>query len=188
MLTSKSSNLPHALPVPLVRKYTGIGSRRTPKHILQLMTSFANEASELGLILRSGAADGADTAFEQGSNGQCEIFLPWKNFNNHPSPLYDVPKQAYEIASKYHPMWERLGGAVRSLLARDIQQVLGQNLDDPSSFVVCWTPDGAETAAEYSIKTGGTGMAICCADDYGIPVLNLKHVVNHSHIYEMLHR
>lgn len=190
MYTSKYTNDVIGSSASFVRKYTGIGSRRTPPAIIELMSTFASDAASEGVILRSGAADGADAAFERGclnSKGQCEIYLPWKKFNGHDSELYDVPKQAYEIASKYHPLWYRLGGAVKSLLARDVQQVLGQNLDDPSSFVVCWTPDGCETMNQYSEKTGGTGMAICVADDYGIPVLNLKHLVNHSLMYELLY-
>ncbi len=55
--------------------------------------------------------------------------------------------------------------------ARNVQQVLGKNLDTPTKFVVCWTPDGAEQRT--SNKTGGTGQAIRVAISNNIPVFNL---------------
>jgi hypothetical protein len=50
-------------------------------------------------------------------------------------------------------------------MARNCQQVLGQNLNLPVDFVVCWTKDGG--------KTGGTGQALRIADDLNIPIYNL---------------
>jgi predicted Rossmann fold nucleotide-binding protein DprA/Smf involved in DNA uptake len=43
--------------------YAGIGSRETPKEVLKSMTNYAKELSATGWVLRSGGADGADTAF-----------------------------------------------------------------------------------------------------------------------------
>ena len=45
--------------------------------------------------------------------------------------------------------------------------MLGDDLDQPVSFVVCWTPGGE--------VTGGTGQALRIAADpqYNIPVFNL---------------
>ena len=60
-------------------------------------------------------------------------------------------------------------------MIRNVYQVLGKDLNTPSEFVICWTPDGAETANERSIKTGGTGFAIALADSLGIPVYNLAN-------------
>jgi hypothetical protein len=45
--------------------------------------------------------------------------------------------------------------------------VLGQNLDSPSLFLVCWTEGGAEV--------GGTRTAIIAAKENDIPVFNLAH-------------
>ncbi len=56
-------------------------------------------------------------------------------------------------------------------MARNSQQILGQNLNDYCAFVVCWTPDGAENATTK--QSGGTGQAIRIANHYGIPVINL---------------
>ena len=46
--------------------YTGIGSRNTPKEVLELMKTIGKYLGCLGYELRSGGADGADSAFESG--------------------------------------------------------------------------------------------------------------------------
>lgn len=157
--------------------YTGIGSRETPDNILEEMGRLAGHFASRGWTLRSGGAPGADTAFEWsccGAKGAMEIFLPWKRFNNNTSDLFDIPDAAYQISKQYHPAWERLTTPVRKLMARNAQQVLGKNLDSPSTFVVCWTPDGCTSHETRKQKTGGTGQAISIASESGIPVINLQ--------------
>jgi hypothetical protein len=51
-----------------------------------------------------------------------------------------------------------------------MHQILGDDLKTPVDFVLCWTPDGAETSTSYS--TGGTGQAIRLAIANSIPVFN----------------
>jgi len=151
-----------------IRSYTGIGSRKTPKDILSLMVRFGSAMAREDVILRSGGADGADAAFEAGcdaENGQKQIFVPWRGFNNSSSKLYATMAEAYEIASRIHPAWDRCSQAAQKLHARNCHQVLGPNLDDPSGFVVCWTPDGK--------VVGGTATAINLAKQRGIKVLNM---------------
>ena len=61
--------------------YCGIGSRKAPKHVLDLMTKIGESFAKKGLLLRSGGAIGADTAFERGCNavnGKKEIYYPKK--------------------------------------------------------------------------------------------------------------
>ena len=70
--------------------YTGIGARNTPDKVLDLFTNIAKYLATKDFTLRSGAANGADSAFEKGcdiSNGSKEIYLPWRGFNNSKSPL-----------------------------------------------------------------------------------------------------
>ena len=47
-------------------RYAGIGSRNTPENIQAIMTKLATKLESLGWVLRSGGADGADSAFELG--------------------------------------------------------------------------------------------------------------------------
>ena len=88
------------------KPYTGIGSRETPDEILGIMADVAYNLPNYGYTLRSGAADGADSAFEMGcgwNNGEKEIYLPWEGFNNHSSKLFHISDEAFAIAEKHHP-------------------------------------------------------------------------------------
>lgn len=130
------------------------------------MVELAAKLAKCGWTLRSGGADGADAAFEQGcGNGKKEIFLPT-------DPL---PPQAFELAEKYHPMWNGLPPFVKKLHARNMQQIFGLNLDCQVQFVVCWTEDGCEHDSTRTKDTGGTGQAISAASLSNIPVFNLAN-------------
>ena len=157
--------------------YTGIGSRQTPTPVLKWMRIYGEVLAKLGLTLRSGAAPGADTAFEEGCdrvNGPKEIYLPWKGFAKHQSSLYEISDEVMEVAGDiYGESFKYIKRPVKLLMARDCQQVTGVTLDSPSKFVLCWTPDGCSSRNERQRKTGGTGQAIAYGSSLGIPIFNL---------------
>lgn len=142
------------------------------------MVAAAKRLATLGWTVRSGAADGADTAFERGAlagGGKTEIWLPWPGFNGHADTgLYPLPVH-YAHAQQHHPAWEHLGRGPRALHARNVGQVLGADLASPVRFVLCYTPDGCESLEGRSRTTGGTGMAIAIAVGAGVPVYNLAN-------------
>lgn len=145
--------------------YTGIGSRSTPEEYLAFFQEIGSYLSQCGLTLRSGGADGADSAFESGCDrvlGRKQIFLPWPGFNGKDSKYDSPPARAYEIAKKYHPMWIGMKRSVQRLHARNSQQILGPELDCPSLFVLCWT----------NPNKGGTTQALRVARSYNIPIYN----------------
>lgn len=153
--------------MPQVRAYTGVGSRSTPIHILDLMTRIARVMGVRDWVLRSGAAEGADSAFEAGARdvgGPVEIFVPWVGFQRHASTLTPSP-EAFELAATVHPAWKKLPESVRKLHARNTHQVLGKDLKSPSDLLICWTLGGKEV--------GGTATAIRLALKHKIPVWNL---------------
>jgi hypothetical protein len=157
------------------KPYTGIGSRDIDEDVFDLLVVVSMELTLKGYTLRSGGADGSDTAFEVPTNNK-EIYLPWAKFNNNDSQLIMPDKHpAYEIAKNNHPVWDRLGPATKKLMARNVLQVLGNNLDSPSQFVVCYTKDGCESHVTRTSKTGGTGLAISVASKRNIPIFNLKN-------------
>lgn len=156
--------------------YAGIGSRKTPPDILDEMIAFGQFAAAHMAVLRSGAADGADSAFETGAmlwGGHTEIFLPWKEFNQHPSTMFPPSADAFKLAADIHPAWNRLSKPAKLLVARNMHQVLGYSLRSPVKFVICYTPDGCESHETYSHRTGGTGTAIKLASLNNIPIFNL---------------
>jgi hypothetical protein len=158
--------------------YAGIGSRRTPPDIIERMQMFAAQAARYGWTLRSGAAQGADSAFELGCDdvgGKKEIFLPWRNFNRHPSNLHQPSSAACKKAMIIHPAWKRLSMPAQMLVSRNMHQVFGEHMIDPVKFVMCWTPDGCESHETYGRQTGGTGTAISAASRAGIPIFNIAN-------------
>lgn len=162
----------------LTKTYAGVGSRETPDDVLVAMEAAAYILAESGWTLRSGGADGADAAFEEGCDngrGKKEIFLPWKLFNNNPSTLYPPTFEAHDVAFQFHPNYDHLSDAAKQLMARNTHQVLGLDLKTPVEFVICWTKDGVETRQDRTKNTGGTGQAIAIAHANGIPVLNLRN-------------
>lgn len=144
--------------------YTGIGSRETPPDILAKMTEISKFLASKGFILRSGGADGADAAFEAGADKK-QIFLPWKGFNKNKSYFYTPTQECFDLAEKIHPAWDKCSLGAKKLHARNTQQVLGEKLNEPSLFIVCWTPKGE--------ASGGTATAIRLAEQNHIPVFNL---------------
>jgi len=147
--------------------YTGIGSRSTPDGVMKTMTIIANNLEHCGFTLRSGGANGADSAFEAGVKDpdHKEIYLPWKGFNNNTSNLHNISTEALTMAGHYHPNWNACSPAARLFHARNCYQVLGEDLETPTLFVICWIPEGK--------TTGGTGQALRIAEDLDIPVINM---------------
>lgn len=148
--------------------YAGIGSRSTPKEVLNLFESLGRYLAACNFTLRSGAADGADSAFERGCDkflGKKEIYLPWKEFNNSDSKLIVKDPEAFKIAANYHPNWNRLSDGAKKLQARNTHQVLGCNLHTPCEFIICYTKNGK--------RSGGTGQALRLADAYHIPIFDV---------------
>lgn len=143
--------------------YAGVGSRKTPDDVLNLMYLIAKKMCIMGYMLYSGGAKGADSAFESGAGTLKHIYY-----------ANDATQQAMEIASQFHPKWGACKEFARKLHGRNSFQILGPNLDHKVNYCICWTPDGAESHAERSIQTGGTGTAISIADHFGVPVINLR--------------
>ncbi len=152
--------------------YAGIGSRKTPREWLSVMERIAKTFAARGWTLRSGAAPGADSAFEYGAaGGRMETFLPWAGFQGRSSGIVldgQVRDRAILLASVIHPNWAACSPASRLLHARDIPQIWGANLDMPVDLVICWAPPTKDGSVE-----GGTRTAVEAARAAGVPVFNL---------------
>jgi len=134
------------------------------------MESIATMLASLRKTLRSGAAPGADAAFERGcdlADGKKEIFLPWKGFNGSSSRFFPPPKEAEVLASLHHPNWAACRPAARKLHARNCQQVYGVDLEWPVDFVLFWAPENNGKVQ------GGTATAVHLARHTNIPAFNL---------------
>ena len=147
--------------------YAGIGSRETPADMLEVMRNVATKLAKNSAILRSGGADGADSAFEMGCDygmGKKEIYLPWKNFNNNSSTLFHVCGDALLLAAKFHPAFNRCSDGAKKLHARNMYQVFGKDLNNPVDFSICWHNN-----------SGGTMQAVRVMQHYAIKIYNLNN-------------
>jgi hypothetical protein len=165
--------------------FAGIGARpqteRNPKgsppQVVAKMERMGELLAKEGWGLRSGAAAGADSAFEEGFlrviGAKRAIYLPHEGFNGRRSdgistfgPRTDeIGKEAEKIALALHPKGEELSGFARGAMTRNAYQLLGYELNAPSQIVICYTHGGGEV--------GGTGQSLRLARERKIPVLNL---------------
>lgn len=149
--------------------------------------NIALHAAKNGVTMRSGGATGADLiaeyAYERAINvynaskNLVEIFHPWKSFGkgNPLHELYIKPESFSEqeiilstVLDEAHfnrmKNAEKKGGLL--LHCRNVNQILGKNLNDPVDAVVCWTESGK--------PTGGTRTAILLAESRNIPAFNTR--------------
>ena len=156
--------------------YTGVGSRTTPPAMMKAISQLAWWLKMMDYTMRSGAAEGADSAFEEGAGPYSHVYTPWPGFGASAHIRLARPTvDAIRMAAAVHPAWGKLSAGARALHARNCHQVLGDDLTTPSKFVVCWTPDGCDSERTRTRGTGGTATAIVLADRHGIPVFNLRN-------------
>lgn len=180
--------------------FTGVGSRETPTDVLSVMRKYSKIMALRGWSFRSGGADGADTAFE---NGWCdayaendsvpngEIYLPWNGFNSRSKEGVNcilvtdrkIIEQAQLLIKDIHPAFSKLTRGVLALHTRNVFQVLGKDLQTPSKGVVSY----AKTDSKGN-PMGGTATAIKIALMHDIPVRNLYIEADRKFIQEFVER
>lgn len=173
-------------------RFTSVGSRRTndsaeERYCTALTTIYSIDPR---MILCTGDAyKGGDKISWKHYAGKKFRFGPPNRDYYLPDTIV-VPEdsshysRAVNIASSLHGGWKYMDEFQRSLHTRNVFQVLGASLNRPSEFLLCWTPDGAENTTGRD--TGGTGTAIRIANQYGIPVFNLKNEDVFERLYAFL--
>lgn len=156
------------------RYYSGVGARKTPAKIQDIMTAVAHKMDRMGFTLRSGGAEGADYAFEWGARKKTIYYAS------------DATEATMLMASIYHPAWKSMGEYAQKLHGRNVLQVFGHDFTTPSELLICWTPDGCTHHNERTRSTGGTGTAISIASMHNIPVFNLKREEDKEKILQWL--
>ena len=162
-MTPEFDKLPGRSATPTMT-YAGIGSRQTPKEILDQMTEVAKELESKGYTLNTGKTfggkeEGADQAFSKGTTKK-NLFAP-----------EEAGDREMKIAEEIHPNWEALiakGSGGPKLMARNTNQVFGENLNTPVDFVLFYANETGGIRPE-----GGTGQAVEMARRKGIPTINM---------------
>jgi len=124
--------------------YTGVGSRSLPSSTLELIEKIAVVMARKGYTLRSGAADGADKAFQKGACSvaphKTEIWLPWRGFNNTAyvyTPMaaancFVITEREVVLAGELlietgiMSWWDNCKQSVHRLHGRNVHQVCGK--------------------------------------------------------------
>ena len=159
--------------------YTGVGARKIDPQKIPLVNRLGKRLDELGLTLRSGGARGTDSEFERPVRRSKEIYRPADYKGRlpygHKIITGEMRERPIEIVAPTHPRWNHLPDFCKELHTRNVFQVLGENLNHPSLFLLCWTADGADGINKLTTEeTGGTGTAIRLANIYDVPVINLN--------------
>lgn len=160
-----------------MKYYAGVGSRKTPPDVLELMGKAARWLRRQGWTLRSGHASGADWAFEEGAaDPGSMIFLPWSGFGQRAygsDPGRPVIGKAVLTPEaellQYHAELVKLGIRRQGATSRAVRLLHGRNwlqVKD-AKFVVCWAE---EVNGE---PQGGTATAVKLAEAWQVPVFNL---------------
>jgi hypothetical protein len=145
--------------------YAGIGSRQTPPEVLKQMTEVAKQLESKGYTLNTGITfggkeEGADKAFSDGATNK-NLFSPEKQGSR-------AKEQA--IANEMHPNPSALTQGALKLMARNTNQIFGDNLDTPVDFVLFYAKETASIRPQ-----GGTGQAVEMARLKGIPTINMAN-------------
>lgn len=171
--------------------YTGVGSRSTPAEMLNIIQNVASVLGKQGWVLRSGGADGADSAFEAGCDavqGSKKIYIPWDGFNGMQQDGQSVltldqgdRSGATALVRDVHPAYGMLSRGALALHARNAYEVLGLYLDTPSKFLLCYAP-----VDKYGVPKGGTRTSWVLAQMYDIPCFNLGNDRDYKRVTKLL--
>jgi hypothetical protein len=164
-----------------MKKYiTIIGSRNITELELDVLRQLADKFHAMGYILRSGGANGSDSAINHLENVQ--IIIPWNGYNGfwHDGcrifTLDKLPDQALaaEIVRKIHPNPTSLSPGAFKLHARNAYQIAGVNglNQNELSEAVFYC---ADTAAD-GLPRGGTRTAVLLAMKNGIKTYNIRDI------------
>ncbi len=182
--------------------WTGVGSRETPPDILLMMEFIGKLLTDLGYVMRSGGAEGADTAFYAGCKksdkfyeATPEVFLSWDGMTAYGKKWYHDPKEGYLDAHRYDTWqaanaialetrgsWERCGWGGQQHHTRNVFQVIGTDLASPSNFLICW----AQPVGKKGYVRGGTATAVKLAIQKHIEVFNLYHAEHYNRMVDFL--
>lgn len=170
--------------INMIKTITIIGSRKTPQGVLDFMRKIAKYCAVNGIVVRSGKAGGADAAAIHGCmdallvSGKTiaipEMYIPWKGFgDNTMTTKWDnvqgENEKATYMAKAIHPAWDKCSEGAKKLHTRNVCQILGKNLDDPTDLVLYWCEE------RLGEPTGGTATAVNLGKDFGCVTINMLH-------------
>lgn len=156
----------------LYKPYVIAANNDVPPEILTKFDELAKWLESLDYTVRVGGMEGIEDRIEK-LIGKKEVHLPWKGFNEKESRFtYNSPR-AFAIAKMFSPTFDTLKKGVQIFQAKNARLIMGDKMNSPALFLLCWTEDGAESLRERTGRTGFTGHPIAIASGVGIQIFNL---------------
>lgn len=154
--------------------YAVTGNKDVPPEIVSKVKELVNYLNGHGFTSRMGCDDPIENAAYE-SAAKKEAILPWREFNSIESKFTFTNDRAMAIAKKFHPTFDNMKKGIQLILAKNARLILGNRMDQPARFLLCWTEDGVENIRQKTAKTGYTGHTIAIACGAGVPVFNLAN-------------
>lgn len=168
----KNWERPKETDMSLYKPYAATGNREAPPEILKKFEEIARKLETLGYTARVGGFEGIEETVEKATTKN-EIHLPWREFGQKQSKFTFTTDRAMAIAKMFHPTFDTMKKSVQLFLAKNARIVMGDKMNSPALFLLCWTEDGVESAKEKTSRSGFTGHPIAIASAVGIPIFNL---------------
>ena len=156
----------------LYKPYACTGNQNCPPEIMEKFVRIAKKLEELGYTARVGGMDGIEDTVEKAINKK-EVHLPFKDFNQKQSKFTYNSERAFAVAKMFHPTFDSMKKGVQCFLAKNARLLLGDRMNSPALFLVCWSEDGVESGKMKTNQTGFAGHPIAIAGALGIPIFNL---------------
>ena len=148
------------------------GNPDIPPEAIEKMVQIAKRLESMDFTVRVGGMQGVEDAIEKAIEKK-EVHLPFKGFDQKESKFTFVSDRATSVAKMFFPNWDAMKKGVQLFLAKNARVLMGQRVDSPALFFICWTQDGVESFKDSTNRTGFTGHSIAIASALGIPIFNL---------------
>jgi hypothetical protein len=165
---------PEDLDFTLYKPYALLLDNKTPEDVIARVATVIKKLEKQGYTLRTSI----NSPILKGLEAQVtrkEIYLPWKDFENHTSELCWSTPRSDAIAQQAQPAYNSLNKGVKKILSMNARVICGNKMVSPCLFLLTWSLDGAENEGNVRSTTGFMGHPITIASRLGVPVINLKH-------------
>ncbi|UFP94580.1 hypothetical protein [Gloeobacter morelensis] len=140
------------------RFYTGVGSTEPPPDVAALVILVAQHLAGQGMVVRTGHDKGTDAAFATAAAAESRrIYVPHSGAGGYQDGLVvcdpETIARATRLAASVHPHWKSYNNFQRRAHTRRVFQLLGEDLDSPSAYVICFVPEDGDGKIQGSART-----------------------------------
>ena len=147
----KNWERPKETDMSLYKPYAATGNREAPPEILKKFEEIAKKLEALGYTARVGGFEGIEETVEKATTKN-EIHLPWREFGQKQSRFTFTTDRAMAIAKMFHPTFDTMKKSVQLFLAKNARLIMGDKMNSPALFLLCWTEDGVESAKQIALS------------------------------------